>query len=65
MLAGKAASFNERQNMKDTEKQPTRKVVVHWDMNKVREECAKIVAEVLNAPKGTRVSGSQPLRRDK
>ena len=29
-----------------------------------RDELAKIVSEIVNAPKGTPFTGSQPIRRD-
>jgi len=62
MLAGRPPVSNERQNMKDTEKKPTRTVVVHWDWD-VREKVAEIVSDMVNAPKGTPVSGSHPIQR--
>ena len=50
--------------MKKAHKARTRTVVVDWDSG-FRDKLAKIVSDIINAPKGTPVSGSTPIQGDR
>jgi hypothetical protein len=58
-----AAATNKRNPVKQNPKPKTVVRYVEWNPN-LRDELAKIVSEIVNAPKGTPLSGSQPIRRD-